>query len=227
MSTLDEIRGCFVRDGFAYFDLAGYLPDVQEAAGNLGRIPEGAWSHIIRNREGEFEFPHDRLSEIARHQRMAEEDLKEGRFAFSFERLNDSIANAGVYEFHSMKRLLGSTAMSNVLCNVTARRPTRIVQFYISRFGRGHFISTHRDPGQSFGVAVNLTRGWDPNHGGLTVILDGECHTARACLVPTAFQMLVFDTSKRSTPHLVSMVSVSPPQARMAAIARYDAVPAE
>jgi len=39
--------------------------------------------------------------------------------------------------------------------------------------------------------------------------------------------MLVFDTSKRSTPHLVSMVSVSPPQARMAAIARYDAVPAE
>lgn len=60
MSTLDEIRGCFVRDGFAYFDLAAHLPDVQEAAGNLGRIPEGAWSHIIRNREGEFEFPPDR-----------------------------------------------------------------------------------------------------------------------------------------------------------------------
>lgn len=223
MSTLDEIRAAFVRDGFAHFNLATHLPEVQVAASGLERVPEHAWSHIVKNHEGEFEYPLDRFSEMAGHQRLAEDDLRAGRFSFSFERLNDTPANATILELQCMKGLLNSPAMSELLLHVTARKPSRIVQCYVSRFRKGHFIYTHRDPGQSFGVAVNLTRFWDPNHGGLTVILDEGGSAVRACLVPVAFQTLVFDTSERSTPHFVSMVSATPPCARMAAIARYDA----
>lgn len=225
MSAIDAIGDSFIREGFVSFDLACYLPGLDEATRGLDAVDEDVWSFIIKNHLGEFELPISGLDESRRLHQLAEDDLRSGSFSFSFRRLGDNVANDRISSFHNIKKMLSSARMFDLLQQVTKRRPIELLQFYISRFDRGHFLYTHRDPGQSFGIAVNLTRRWDPNHGGLTVILDEDSQSVRACLLPTPYQVLVFDTSARSIPHFVSMVTSSPPWPRLAAVARYDAHP--
>lgn len=226
MNAPDILRERFQQEGFACFDMSHFFPELYEAADGLQCVDERAWSYIIRNHEGEFEVPGGQASEAHGHHQRAEDDLQAGAFSFSFRRLEDTAVNAHVPAFRAVREILDSAPMREKLATVTGRTPMDIVQFYISRFDKGNFLYTHRDPGQSFGVVVNLTRQWDPNHGGLTMVLDAGTGSVNACLVPMAFQAMVFDTSLRSIPHFVSMVSASTRHRRIAAVARYDAIAA-
>ncbi|MCC7634931.1 hypothetical protein [Stenotrophomonas rhizophila] len=207
--------------GYVCFDLSMFVPGLARLADGIEAIDERAWSFIIKHRCGEADLPAGGIEQASRAHALAEQDYAAGRFAFSFRRLQDSPANRRVPAFAALRVLLGSTAVLELLATVTGRVPLAVSQFYVSRFDQGNFLSTHCDPGQSFGLAVNLTRRWDPNHGGLTLVLDDDRTAVRACLVPTRFQALLFDTSARQVPHCVSMVTARPTVPRLAAIARY------
>lgn len=222
MHVPDPLRQAFLAQGYVCFDLSAFVPGLARLADGIEAVEERAWSFIIKNRSGQADIPAAQIELALRQHALAEQDYAAGQFAFSFRRLQDSPANRRVPAFAALRVLLGSTAVLELLAAVTGRVPVAVSQFYVSRFDKGHFLYTHCDPGQSFGLALSLTRHWDPNHGGLTLVLDDARTRVRACLVPLRFQALLFDTSARQVPHCVSMVTARPAVRRLAAIVRYQ-----
>ncbi len=206
----------FHKHGFVTFDLGLRVPRIRELPQMLQDMPEDVWRAVIRNRHGEFDLARTRRRTIRRQHLTASQDLATGVFSFSFLWINDSAQPPVRFA----KELLESIEMTHLLARITHRRPHSVSQLYLSRYDPGAFLSTHRDPGQSYGVAINLTEQWDPTYGGLTVVLN-EDQSVRACLCPRPFHALVFDTSHRSIPHFVSRVAPFVRSPRLALIARF------
>lgn len=219
----DVLARTFRDRGHVHFNVLPWLPELDGISGELEQLQEQAWSYIIRNRDGEFEFPATQRHLARLQQRKAVRDRTAGTFAFSFRRIDGALQNFLVPPVADARRLMDGPTLRSLLHTVTGRVPVAIRQFYVSRFDEGDFLSTHCDPGQSFGVVINLTREWDPNHGGLTVLLTEDRSRVRSCLLPVRFQLLVFDTSKRLIPHFVSTVGAHGPCKRLALVVRYDA----
>ncbi|WP_181150012.1 hypothetical protein [Ensifer aridi] len=221
MSKIESFCETFRGEGFVYFDLSEFLPDLPRIAEGAERIEDRFWSAIIKNREGVADYYQD--SRAAAAHELAIADYTAGRFSYSFKRLDDTPTNNRNPIFWGVKTLLSSESMFELLRQVTGRKATAIRRFYFNRFDEGEFLFTHTDPGQSFGLVLNLSKGWEPNHGGLTMVQTDDRKAIRACLVPSAFQVLIFDTSARLIPHFVSMVTARPIAKRIAVVVRYDA----
>jgi Rps23 Pro-64 3,4-dihydroxylase Tpa1-like proline 4-hydroxylase len=219
----DAFAHTFRDHGHVHFNVLPWLPELDGISDGLEHLPEQAWSYIIRNRDGEFELPATQRRLARVQQRKAVRDHAAGTFAFSFRRIDGASQNLHVPALADARRLMDGPALRSLLHTVTGRVPLAIRQFYVSRFDEGDFLSTHCDPGQSFGVVINLTREWDPNHGGLTMLLSEDRSRVRSCLLPVRFQLLVFDTSKRLIPHFVSTVGAHGACKRLALVVRYDA----
>lgn len=221
LSKIESLRETFDVEGFVYFDLSEFLPGLPRIAEGVERIEDRFWSAIIKNRDGVADYYQD--SRAAAAHELAIADYTAGEFSYSFKRLEDTPTNNRNPIFWGVKTLLSSEPMFELLKQVTGRQATAIRQFYFNRFDEGEFLFTHTDPGQSFGLVLNLSKGWEPNHGGLTMVQTDDRKAIRACLVPTEFQALIFDTSARLIPHFVSMVTARPRAKRIAVVVRYDA----
>ncbi len=221
----DHLHERFTVDGYVNFDLLSFVPGIAELAERVACIEENRWSFIIKNGHGEHDIAPAERDEAERQHLIANEERERGDFSFSFRWIPDTRENCDLEPLQQVKQILGSEVVMELLRAVTGRSASGVSQCYLSWFERGHFLGTHCDPGQSFGVALSLTQDWDPNFGGLTLLVP-ECEGAvSSCLVPTPYRLLVFDTSARHIPHLVSMVSAPAGRRRLAAIARYLATP--
>ncbi|MBT2766490.1 hypothetical protein J7J08_02420 [Stenotrophomonas sp. ISL-67] len=221
MLNPDYLHERFKVDGYVNFDLRLFVPGIPELAEGISCIEEGRWSFIIKNDQGEYDLPPGERDEAERHHLIADQDRERGGFAFSFRWIPDTHENCDLEALQQAKQVLGSACVMDLLRAVTGRRPSGVSQCYLSWFEPGHFLGTHCDPGQSFGVALNLTKDWDPNFGGVTLLVPEHEGAVSSCLVPAPYQLLVFDTSVRRIPHLVSKVSAPAGRKRLAAIARY------
>ena len=85
---------------------------------------------------------------------------------------------------------------------------------YLSRFDKDDFLTTHCDSDDGIGIVINLTKEWEANYGGLTMILD--------TFIPSYLNILIFDTKKRKIPHFVSAVTSNRTSKRMALVVRYN-----
>lgn len=222
MPKCNELRKRFDRDGYVHFNLSTYISRIRKAALGLDEIDDALWSNIIKHSTSEFDFYPDEAQSARLAHQLAFADYQESKFAFSFMRMPDNDRSAQSKTFRNLKECLSSKAMYDLLEGATGKRPKGISQFYLNRFDKGHFLNTHCDPGQSYGVVVHLSKAWDPNHGGLTTILSDDRNTVRECLVPAQFQTLIFDTRDRLIPHFVSMVTATSHSRRIAAVIRYD-----
>jgi len=219
----EVLRERFQLDGYVHFDLRAFVPSIADVVERVASIGEDRWSFIVKNRDGEHDLCSSDKVEASRQHAIADRDRELGRFAFSFRWMPDSRENADVEALQAMKQLMASRPVLELLGKVTGSVPLAVSQFYLSWFEHGHFLGTHCDPGQSFGVALSLTKEWDPNHGGLTVVLPDGGKEPAACLVPGLFTLLVFDTSARRIPHFVSAVTAPARRRRITAVARYRA----
>lgn len=218
MNSPDDLARIFHEQGFASFDLSLYLSGLEDVALQAAQVPDDAWRAVVRNHHGQFDFASQQKRTIIRQHRVASSDLARGRFAYSFQWIDSS---HGSPFLSPAKAFLDNEEFRRLLTRITGRAPSAVSQFYLSRYVRGSFLSTHCDPGQSYGIVLNLTHQWNPDHGGLTVILEKDRQHVRACLCPTLFSILIFDTSQRSIPHFVSMVGATAPSPRIALVARF------
>ncbi|HCR4098005.1 TPA: hypothetical protein OOF48_003208, partial [Providencia rettgeri] len=92
----------------------------------------------------------------------------------------------------------------------------------LSKFDKNDFLTTHCDSDDGIGIVINLTKEWEANYGGLTMILDNEKKEILETFIPSYLNILIFDTKKRKIPHFVSTVTSNKISKRMALVVRYN-----
>lgn len=100
-----------------------------------------------------------------------------------------------------MRSCLSSHDLINILAKIGNRKISVMSVFYINRLDKGDFIVTHSDRGagrNSMGVVVNLTKKWNPNHGGLTFMIDQESSNINGVITPKLGRVLVFDIIEKN-----------------------------
>ncbi|HBE19562.1 MAG TPA: hypothetical protein DDW51_18620 [Cyanobacteria bacterium UBA11367] len=182
------------------------------------------WTQIIKNSEVEKDFKLiDEKEEILVSHAKALKDYNEGRFCFSFKRINNPKTTSDV--IIEMRSHLSSRDFINILSSIGHRKISKMSVLYINRFDKGDFLTTHSDRGMgsnSMGVVVNLTKEWNPNFGGLTFMLDQERKDINGVVMPKLGRVLVFDIMEKHSPHFVSMVTSNGTFRRLAVVARYN-----
>jgi len=181
------------------------------------------WTQLIKNSELEKDFNLvDEEKDILTSYNNALRDYSEGRFCFSFKRINKPLENSAVID--EMRSRLSSLDLINILSRIGHRKISTMSVFYINRFDRGDFITTHSDRGagrNSMGIVVSLTKEWNPNYGGLTLMLDRERRDINGVVMPKLGRVLIFDIIEKHNPHFVSMVTSNSTIRRLALVARY------
>lgn len=223
MKTKD-LHTAFKNKGYVNFSIDQFFPEFAFFSDNFNSINDSEWSYIIKNRYGEHDFylSENSMEEIEREKLLSFEDYNNGVFSFSFRRLPDNDRSGKITYFSAIKDIVGSEKFKSFLTSITGREIKKMALLYLNRFDKGDFLTTHCDPGESFGIVINLTGNWNPNHGGLTVILDKERKFIVDTLVPYNLTTLIFDTSEKEIPHFVSMVTAEGKKKRMALVVRYD-----
>jgi len=213
----------FREHGYCSIDLFLRIPDlVQKCKDACDSIEEHDWTYIIHNSTEEIDLPYNvppaRLKQV---KAGALKVYQEGGFAFSFRRLTD-LEDVPIHP--AMKLFddyLTREDFLGLLSTLSGRLIGAMEVRYINRFDQGDFLTTHRDPGSNLGIALNLTSQWNLNFGGLTFILNESQSSVHDILTPSYGRLFIFDTSQRTVPHFVSMVTAPPAQNRIALIARY------
>lgn len=212
LGPLNEIGYTVIRDLIPAWMVGRWYTALVES-----RLP---WTQIIRNCEREDDYDlYNQEHEITYNHALALSAYAQGSFCFSFKRVQPTSYTAGsivddIYEYFS------SSAFISTLSSLSGKRLSHLGPFYVSRFDKGDFLTTHTDSGAALGIAFNITPYWNANHGGLTIILDSDRKVARV-LEPEAGVAFIFDTSFQQVPHFVSMVTCDAKKKRLAVIARY------
>lgn len=223
-SDLISYQECFGQDGFVQLGLqAEFESDVNKISHKISAFHQDEWSHIIKNsiQEQDYFLPIEQTL-ISYHQSIALHEYQHGAFCFSFKRIVDNPRLCHEAFFNKIKAFFCTETFLNFLEKICQRRVKEMSSFYISRFDQGDFLTTHCDAESNIAVVLNLTRRWNPNHGGLTCILDQTRNRVIETLTPTFGNLFIFDTLEKSIPHFVSMVTVTPEFPRVAISVRYQ-----
>lgn len=221
---IERLSAMFKNQGYVSFDISRFFPELTEYADKFSKISDKYWSCIIKNQYGENDFYSQRhpLYLIEKEKASALADYNNGLFAFSFRRIVDNNVGNSVSYFTEIKKIVNSKYFTNFLKSVTGRDVEKSTLIYLNRFDHGDFLTTHCDPGQSFGIVINFTLNWNINHGGLTMVLDKERKIILYTLAPYNMTTLIFDTDTKEIPHFVSMVTAATSSKRIALVVRYD-----
>ena len=197
------------------------LNDIFNAANSESEV---SWTYIYKYAHEQKDLPFTTTQhKIDRIYSKCFNDFCKNEFSFFFRRLlNEGIEDFAISEASKKAyAFCNSDIFKNLIENVTGRNIGDIDVFYINRFDRGCFLNTHTDRGENIGIAINITKSWDPNFGGLTHILDESRKNVIETLTPKFGEMFIFDVSEMQVPHFVSMVAVNSKDKRMSIIARY------
>lgn len=186
----------------------------------LQNKPDHHWNQIIKNSNIEKDFQVvEEQEQIFLNHNQALKDYSKGLFCFSFKRINKPIEKDDIVE--EIIVCLSSISFRNALSKIVQREVKQVSVFYINRFDKGDFLTTHNDGGSSIGIVINLTKNWNPNFGGITFMIDQESGNIRDAIVPKLGRVLVFDIQKNNQPHFVSMVTSDSSIKRLAIVVRY------
>lgn len=222
--SIDYLSTVFKTQGYVSFDISNYFPDLIGYSEKFSTIDNEYWSYIIKNKYGENDFylRQHPVSLIEKEKNNALDDYNNGLFSFSFRRIVDDFTGNSISYFSDVKKIVNSECFINLLTSITGRKIEKSTLIYLNRFDHGDFLTTHCDPGQSFGIVINFTLNWNINHGGLTMVLDKERKFILDSLVPNNMSTLIFDTATKEIPHFVSMVTGETDSKRIALVVRYD-----
>lgn len=221
MKAEDYLKKDFECRGYAALNLLAKQQICKIWSANLNDFKEDQWLYIIKNRILEQDFKADQIDLIKEHYKIAREDFDKGKFTFAFSRITATDYDAlipiirEIYDFFSTK-------IKSLAEEVSGRALSKMPVFYLTRFDKGDFLTTHCDSGNSVGVVLNLSIDWKPEHGGLTVMLPKENELEGKTYLPTLGGLLIFDVSERKLLHFVSEVTSDSPNKRISVVARYD-----
>ncbi|WJY16521.1 2OG-Fe(II) oxygenase family protein [Pectobacteriaceae bacterium CE90] len=222
---MDNLKNRFSQKGYLSKNLADmYDSELKLIMESAESTSEDSWTYIFRNSSEQRDLVYGSPdSEVSTCYDLCYQDYCLNKFSFFFRRLlnesSEEIVNTEASKI--AYNFCNSDDLKNLLQYYTGRKIGEIEVFYINRFDKGHFLNTHTDSGNNIGIALNITKNWDPNYGGLTHILDHNRKKVIDTLTPTFGELFLFDTSQTQIPHLVSMINVNQKNKRMSVIARY------
>lgn len=217
----------FSNKGYCVINIKNTLKDeLNNISRSIYNETENNWNIIYKNTDEQRDIPvnHDK-NEISTIYNKCLDDYNKGNFCFFFKRLlrnstnltKGSIAAQKTYDF------CNSPIFRSIIEYNTGRNIGNIDIFYINKFSKGDFLTTHTDAGNNLGIVLNISENWNPNFGGLTHILDKDTHKIIDTLTPAFGELFIFDTSKKQVPHFVSMTTSDTASKRISIVARYGA----
>lgn len=218
---LNKHKKAFLSNGYTSFAVKNFFPDFEVNLNLINSIEEDKWSFIIKNRRGinDFYLSDTDIDSINYEKKIAFEDRDNGEFSFSFKRIR---FNDMKIIFVDLISLVNDIKFKSFLENLTEIKINMISNIYLSRFDKDDFLTTHCDSDDGIGIVINLTKEWELNYGGLTMILDKDKKTILETFAPSYLDILIFDTKKRKIPHFVSAVTSNKTSKRMALVVRYN-----
>ncbi|WOB92353.1 MULTISPECIES: 2OG-Fe(II) oxygenase family protein [Providencia] len=211
----------FLSNGYTSFTIKDFFPDFNIDLNLINSIEEDKWSFIIKNRQrvSDFYLSDTDINSINDEKTSAFEDRDNGEFSFSFRRI---CFNEIKIIFADLISVVNDVKFKNFLENLTGSKVNVISNMYLSKFDKDDFLTTHCDSDDGIGIVINLTKEWEANYGGLTMILDNDKKTILDTFIPSYLNILIFDTKKRKIPHFVSTVTSNRTSKRMALVVRYN-----
>lgn len=106
------------------------------------------------------------------------------RFQFCYDVIRDAPDDPSGGALGRFVRFLNSAPVLDLFRRITGLETLATIDGHASRYGHGHFLTTHDDeqPGKARRAAyvMNLSPGWRPDWGGLLQFFDGQGNVTRA-----------------------------------------------
>lgn len=218
---INKHKKTFLSNGYASFAIKDFFPDFEVRLDLINSIEDDKWSFIIKNRRGvnDFYLFDTDIDSINYEKIIASEDRDNGDFSFSFKRICFNDMKVILFDLISV---VNDIEFKSFLGELTGSKISMISNLYLSKFDKDDFLTTHCDSDDGIGIVINLTKEWDPNYGGLTMILDKDKKTILDTFIPSYLNILIFDTKRRKTPHFVSTITSNTEYERIALVVRYN-----
>ncbi len=221
LPDFESLYSDFSHKGYAGVNVLDHFPQCKSLSESINNLSAEHWLYIIKNNQLEKDFTLNQPDEIKRHYQIACEDYENGDFAFAFSRIFTDTCSLTLPVFKSLHDMFADNIKS-MASKISGRSLEKMSVFYITRFDKGDFLTTHCDSGNSVGVVLNLSIEWRPEHGGLTVIYPQDDELLGHTYFPALGNLFVFDVSERKVLHFVSEVTVNRQARRISVVARYD-----
>lgn len=218
---INKHKQTFLSNGYTSFAIKNFFPDFEINLSLINSIEEDKWSFIIKNRRGvnDFYLSDTNIDSINYEKTIASEDRDNGDFSFSFKRICFNDMKVILFDLISV---VNDIKFKNFLSELTGSKISMISNIYLSKFDKDDFLTTHCDSDDGIGIVINLTKEWNSNYGGLTMILDQDKKTILDTFIPTYLNILIFDTKRRKIPHFVSTITSNTKYGRIALVVRYN-----
>lgn len=146
------------------------------------KIPTHWFSRTIMPTKDEFKMtPYEETPELAENvdfQKVlekCEETFEKNEFAYRFRRTfrnHFETCNCGVCQ---LDKLFGSPEMLERFSQIVNEKVVSLGETFLSKYQKDDFLSTHHDKGKGhFAFIYQLTKDWNPNHGGLLTFIEGN-----------------------------------------------------
>jgi len=185
MEKYDLLSTNFANNGYSATNVLEQFPQCKLLSESLNQLPDYIWSYIIKNSQLEQDFKISQCKLIDKNYKIARQDYEKGNFTFAFSRIvaNDETMSIPVFkEIHD----LFANQFKVLAEKMSGRKLEKMSVFYITRFDKGDFLTTHCDSGNSVGIVLNLSVDWNPVHGGLTILLPRNEEVAGQTYFPRA-----------------------------------------
>jgi hypothetical protein len=180
------------------------------------KIPTHWFSRTIMPTKDEFKMtPYKETPELAKNEEFqevlqkCEETFEKNEFAYRFRRTfrnHFETCKCGVCQ---LDKLFGSPEILERFSQIVNEKVVSLGETFLSKYQKDDFLSTHHDKGKGhFAFIYQLTKDWNPNHGGLLTFLEGN--DVRKTISPHFNSLSIFRIKDVPiTDHFVSRVVVN------------------
>ena len=209
----EVLRPVFARHGRLHAPEVLERDDAARLAAALAE--EGRYHRAINHGAKTWDLPLDQWNALPPEKRAALTEAAHAaatrgfQFLFDTYRLSEEVdAGRGPGgPLEAAYRWLNGEAFLGWVRQVTGDPRPRFCDAQATRYGPGHFLTTHDDEdegkGRLYAYVLNMTAGWRPDWGGLLLFLDADGHVSEG-YTPAFNALNLFRVPQR---HLVSQVA--------------------
>ena len=206
-----ELQGTYQRDRVVtipnFLD-ADYAAKIADA---ITTIADDQWLisiHPYRPNMFSFYNVQSNAGAIAEGRASAQRSYDRNEFSYVFYRKDKHGDPNCACDFCSAFQVIGSQESMDLIKEVTGEDVRGTAALFASRYEADCFLNTHTDNGRGkIAMVLNLTRDWNPEHGGCLSFLDWDYRTIRQVVNPTFNSLTLFYVVGQGTPHKVSRVA--------------------
>ena len=144
---------------------------------------------------------------LKEHVEFAENIADKKQFAYKFKRTIDNHYNTCYCYACRLYSTMKSPEVLEALSNIVGKKVNIMDEIFASKYDKGDFLTTHHDKNKgNYTFILQLTKDWDPCHGGLTHFVDSNKEIYKT-ISPVFNTLTIFKLSPdKQMDHFVSKV---------------------